>query len=116
MALPQELEVWYILPAIRKEFAARMIDRGMKQKDIAEKLGLTEAAISQYVKNKRASEIKFDVKIKNEINRAVGRVIKGSSILEEIQKICHMVKQEKVLCEVHKKYGKPPKNCKVCLC
>ena len=53
-ATVQELEVWYILPAIRKAFAIEMIRQGIPQKRIAVLLGVTSAAISQYKNDKRA--------------------------------------------------------------
>ncbi|MBU0898294.1 MAG: cysteine desulfurase NifS [Nanoarchaeota archaeon] len=114
--LPQEIEVWYVLPAIRKEFAMKMVKKGMKQREIANKLGITEAAISQYIKNKRASKIKLDEKIIKEIDRAVERVLKGSSVLQEIQNVCSFVKREGYLCKIHRKYGTPPKKCDICSC
>jgi hypothetical protein len=46
--MPQEIEVWYIIPAIRKELAKRLVQHHeVAQKDVAELLGVTEAAISQ---------------------------------------------------------------------
>ncbi|MFH1445452.1 MAG: helix-turn-helix domain-containing protein [Nanoarchaeota archaeon] len=113
--LPQEIEVWYVLPAIRKEFTLRMIKGGMKQKDAAEKLGITEAAVSQYVNKKRASEVKLDDKILKEISGSVKQILKGASVINEIQKICHLIKSEGCLCDIHRKYGNPPKDCKICV-
>ena len=116
LSLPQEIEVWYVLPAIRKEFAVKMVKKGMKQREVASKLGITEAAISQYMKNKRASKIKLDEKIIKEIDKAVERVLKGSSVLQEIQNVCSFVKREGCLCKIHRKYGTPPKGCDICSC
>src|SRR3989338_8542440 len=62
-SLPQEIEVWYIIPAIRKEFS-RVLTQ--KHKLTFEKagaiLGISKAAISQYLGKKRASNIKLAVK------------------------------------------------------
>ena len=49
-----EYMMWNGLPVIRKEIAESMInDYGLTQKETAEKLGLTPAAICQYVSRKR---------------------------------------------------------------
>ena len=48
---PQEIEVWYILPAIRKELVVVLKESGLTQRKIAGMLKVTEAAISQYSKH-----------------------------------------------------------------
>ena len=65
----QEIEIWYIIPSIRREFAVIMSKKGLSQKDISKKLGITEPAISQYIKQKRAVGLKFDAKTKKEIKK-----------------------------------------------
>ena len=55
---PQEVEVWYIIPLIRKELALAMKKRKMPQNEIASLLGVTDSAISQYSNNKRAAGLK----------------------------------------------------------
>ena len=66
--MPQEIEVRYILPAIRRELARIFIqEHNLSQKEAANVLGLTEAAISQYLHYKRAKEVVFSDIIVNEI-------------------------------------------------
>jgi len=50
-----EIIVQYVLPAIRAEIAARMRDEGISQARIARILGVTPAAVSQYIKSKRGT-------------------------------------------------------------
>ena len=58
--MPQEIEVWYLIPALRREFTRIFIkDYGLTQKQTADILGITEAAISQYLRLKIANQIKF---------------------------------------------------------
>lgn len=116
--MPQELEVWYILPAIRKELAKFLIkDFNLKQKEAASLLGLTEAAVSQYVKEKRASGIAFDKNIANEIKKSAGIIFKNKSkVMSEIMKICNLSNVKKMLCILHKKHDKNiGERCKICL-
>ena len=71
--MPQEIEVWYIIPALRREFASILKEKGFPQKQIAEKLKLTESAVSQYLKLKRAKDLevaakkKYDYAIQTEL-------------------------------------------------
>ena len=63
MKLPQEIEVWYVIPAIRREFAKGLIKKGLKQREVARMLGVTDAAVSQYFSSKRGSEVRFNQRI-----------------------------------------------------
>jgi len=114
--LPQEIEVWYIIPTIRCELAKVMIKKGVKQRDVAKILGLTEAAISQYTSGKRASTIIFNKKIRDEIEKSTDRIIKDNiNLNSEIQRICMILRKTKFLCKVHKKFDKIPKECRICM-
>ncbi|MGZ4864099.1 MAG: transcriptional regulator [Halobacteriota archaeon] len=50
-----EIIVQYVLPTIRAEMAVRMRDEGVSQAQIARILGVTPAAVNQYVKSKRGT-------------------------------------------------------------
>ncbi|MCL5730254.1 MAG: transcriptional regulator [Candidatus Pacearchaeota archaeon] len=116
--MPQELEVWYLIPALRRELAKIFIQQyGLKQKKAAECLGITEAAISQYLKSKRGSEIKFSEKAMKEIKRAAKGVVEGKEdIMKEIYSLCVQLRKSKAMCNLHRLQDKRvPKNCDVCL-
>lgn len=53
MKPPCELIVWYVLPTIRYELTKELLRLGLSQKEVSESLGITQAAVSQYVKEKR---------------------------------------------------------------
>jgi predicted transcriptional regulator len=112
MLTPQEIEVWYLLPALRREIAMRLKSEGYSQKDIAKLMDITPAAISQYLHNKRAK--KLDIEIEHSIiDNAVKEIQKApkqySKILQESLK-----KMEKLVCEVHKKIEKVHSCCGLC--
>ncbi len=116
MIYPQEIEVWYVLPSIRRELSKELIRLGLTQKETALKLGITESAISQYIKDKRASEIKFDENILKKIRLAAKKIAKGKSLMREITLVNDFMKKNKFLCQIHHKYDKNlPKECDVCL-
>ncbi len=111
---PQEIEVWFVLPAIRRELAKSMINYGLTQKKIAERLGVTDAAISQYMNSKRAKEIEFDQELNKKIKESAKRITDSKyNLIEEIQEICDLFKKRKLMCKLHKKHGA---TCKICLC
>lgn len=115
--MPQELEVWYLIPALRRELAKIFIkEYGLKQKKAAECLGITEAAISQYLKSKRGNEIKFSKEAMNEIKRAAKDVVeKKGDIMKEIYNLCVALRKSKAMCDFHRLQDKRiPKNCEIC--
>ncbi len=116
MRMPQEIELWYIIPSIRKELSIALRELNLTQRDIAKRLEITEAAISQYLKDKRAVKVNFNNKIMSEIKNSAKEIINGKNSVNEILKICDLIRSEKVLCEYHKLYDKDvPKNCEICL-
>jgi len=111
---PQEIEVHYIIPAIRREIAKELKKNGLDQKTIAEKLGVTEAAISQYISGKRASEICFNNKLTSQIKISTKNIIKGEIFVKELQELLKLSKSERLTCKVGKDKGCTPENCEVC--
>ena len=70
-SLPQEIEVWYVIPAIRRELSKFLT---MHHKLSYEKAGIalriSKAAISQYLKNKRASKIRLHDRVLKEVEKS----------------------------------------------
>ena len=60
LIFPQEIEVWYVLPLIRRKIALKMVEKGLQQKEVAKIMGITPAAVCQYKTEKRAKEDFFD--------------------------------------------------------
>jgi len=90
-----EESVWYILPIIRKEFAKSLItDHGLTQRKAAEKLGITESAVSQYISKKRGDYKIPDAIIRREINESTKRIVKGDIAVmkKETCRICHLLR------------------------
>ena len=111
---PQEVEVFYILPAIRSRMAAALKQKGVRQKDIAELLCVQESTISQYLSSKRAADVKFNKMIDSEIAAAVARIKSKEDLIRETQHILGMVNDEKIICGIHKSVADIPSDCDVC--
>jgi predicted transcriptional regulator len=114
-AMPQEIEVWYILPAIRRELALAL-HKQFRQNEIADMLGVTEAAVSQYLKSKRASSVKFDAQTRKSIHESAKKISTNRNSFEkEMQRICRLIKKEMVLCKIHRQHDNcVPEDCKIC--
>lgn len=96
---PCEYIVWHGLPIIRKGIAVSMInDYGLSQKETAEKLGITPAAVSQYLSGKRGKMNITDKEIRKEINRSAEKIIQlGNEILvSETCRLCKIFTSKKL--------------------
>jgi len=107
MKMTCELIVWYVLPSIRRELARELVDKHrLSQAEVARRFGVTDAAISQYLKAKRGTskEIENSGKyddFKREVEAAAVRMINGSDIVTETCRICEMVKKSGMLVKVY---------------
>ncbi|MFX1285768.1 MAG: transcriptional regulator [Promethearchaeota archaeon] len=112
---PQEVIVWYILPAIRRSITNSLIeDYNLPQKDIAQRFGLTEPAISQYKKGARG-DIEFNSDIVKEIQEAARNIAEeNKSAPREVQRVLKYIQKGGFLCEFHKKYGLVHEGCDMC--
>ena len=106
--LPQEIEVWYIIPAVRKELSRLLTQQYEMSYERAGKiLGVSKAAVSQYLSNKRANKIKLSVEVKKEIRKSAEIIAKDQkNVLGEMQRILRYIKDKKCLCTVCKKYNR----------
>ena len=114
MELLQELEVWYIIPTIRKELALAIKNDGSKQVDIAKKLGVTKSAITQYLNEKRGNEIKLNESIKKEIRQSAKRINNIFDTAREIQYLLNITREEKIICQIHRDIEKGFETCNAC--
>ena len=121
MKIPCELVVWYVLPTIRREVAKELVKtHGMSQAQVAKKFGVTDAAISQYLKKKRGENQLIEESSQyelflEEIKLAAERIADNSSeFVNEMCRICTVVKSTGLLAKIYEvQMGcKPP----VCEC
>ena len=117
--MPQDIEVRYILPAIRRELARIFIqEHKLNQKEAAKILGLTEAAVSQYQHSKRAKEVVFSNNIVDEIKASANRILGEKSnkqrLIAETYRISNLATVKQILCDIHRAQSKDLENCNVC--
>jgi predicted transcriptional regulator len=99
MKFPCENVVWYVLPAIRSELSKELA-KVMSQKEISEILGITQAAVSQYVSNKRGSKIEFQDDVMDAIHDLANDIAAGNldNQASRICEICIKVREDETLC------------------
>lgn len=122
MELPQEIELWYVIPSIRKALVEEMKKHGLKQKEIAPLLGITEPAVSQYMKDKRASCCYDAFKkslLGDELRKAADNIIAAgksdpSVAVREINRLCKFIRDNKIICDIHRKQNPDAKGCNIC--
>ena len=116
--MPQEVEVWYLIPAIRRELTKIFLSEfKINQKQISDILGVTESAVSQYQNSKRAQDLKFSKKEIEKIKTFAKKIMVDKKHSKEyFFKLCLDLRGTKSLCDLHKKQDKNIlKNCDLCL-
>ncbi|MBI2112379.1 helix-turn-helix domain-containing protein [Candidatus Woesearchaeota archaeon] len=111
---PQEIEVWYVIPAIRKELTVDLVKRGKSQRQVAKILGITEAAVSQYLKNKRANDLTLPPDVKSFLKKAAEKIHDEKTAYRQIQEVSKYVRESKALCKIHLSFEKDLSTCNVC--
>ena len=117
--MPQEIEVRYILPAIRRELARIFIhEHKLSQKQAANMLGLTEAAVSQYQHFKRAKEVVFSDSIIEEVKASAEKILADKNnkqrLVGEIYRISNLTTVRQILCDLHRSQSKDLADCNIC--
>jgi len=90
-----EKMMWNGLPVIRKEIAESMIkDYGLSQKETAEKLGITPAAVCQYVSGKRGRIDITDELILKEVRVSAKKIIENGDrgCKSETCRLCKIIR------------------------
>ena len=99
MIFPCEKAVWYYLPQIRADLAKELVKTGMTQSRAAMLLGVTPAAVSQYLHKKRGQQNIKSRDYRHEIKNAVEKICAGAAVSELhgiVCKCCQILKKDDV--------------------
>lgn len=81
----QEVQVWHILPAVRKTLSNYIVkEKQFTQKKAAVILEITEGAISQYLSGKRAN-MKLSKAFTQHINSVADKILKYGEPIKECE-------------------------------
>ncbi len=98
-----------------------MTTHKMTQQEVAKKLGISQAAVSQYRREMRGFKIKIlqkDKEILENIEDVAARISSGDldtvSASEECCLICKAIRNKKLICELHIEAAPNFEGCKTC--
>ena len=119
MKIPCEIVVWYVLPMIRREVSKELVHtHGMTQAEVARRFGVTDAAISKYLKKKRGGNAIIDdnplyPEFQEEVKVSAARIAEDKSdFATEMCRLCCVVKKTGLLAVIYKaQTGMVPPNC-----
>jgi len=124
MKLPCEVAVKSVVPAIRALLAKELIETyGMKQREAANLLGITQTAVSKYTHHVRGRVLLVEKEKKVEIliTKIAALLANGNlnrtTLALQICTTCKLVRKKGLMCELCKRVDPTLdiQQCKVCL-
>ncbi len=119
MRPPCEVFVKEILPELRTVVVQRLArEYNMKQVEIAQRIGITQAAVSQYLsRNERSSLDIRTLELANSLaDFIVSQRISAWEIMKRVCNICGDLRNRKTLCEAHVTLYSALKDLEHCIC
>ena len=120
MLVPCEIAVKSVIPAIRAHVAKELTQtHKMKQTDVAGLLGITQTAVSKYVRHVRGRVIALDQTngIQNTLNELASNVAKerisGPRLIRRLCEVCAVIRKNGLMCELCKRSDS---NLEISLC
>ena len=108
MKPPCELAVKEFLPSLRAAIVKELSENyNMKQTDIADALGITQASVSQYLNVERAKEMRFqsiegfEHAVKNIAGALASKTSSRKAVLYSICRLCSQLRKSDEFCQVH---------------
>ena len=107
MKPPCELAVKEFLPFLRAAIVRELSEEyHMKQTDIAEVLGITQASVSQYLNVERAKDIRFKMEGFDEAVNKIAEALafkktSKQAVLYSICKLCAQLRESEAFCNIH---------------
>jgi len=123
MMIPCEIAVKSVIPAMRAYVAKELTQtHKMKQNDVANLLGITQTAISKYVRDVRGRVIIIDQteEIRNMMDEialeAAGDKISGPQLTLRFCQVCGTVRRNGLMCGLCKRFDPALdiRKCEVC--
>jgi len=111
LLLPCEVGVQTVLPAIRALMARTIVEKhGMKEKQVAKLLGLSQSAISRYTTKDRGNTIILEnvPEVQTLIDKMITLLLHGkpnqtTEILELLCQTCKVIREKGLMCELCQK-------------
>jgi predicted transcriptional regulator len=111
MLLPSEIEAKSLIPAVRAILAKKLIkEYTLKEEDVAKVLGITQAAVSNYVRGTRGDiELISKLESVREVMRMIDDIARdlstnkaySPSTLAKFIGLCNYMRYTLLICDVH---------------
>jgi len=125
MKPPCMMVVQYILPALRVEIAKELSgDYDLKNAEIARKMDITPAAVTQYLNRTRGGAASDLIKDSDKVMGIVSEIAKDivneesppDMLLMKLCTACLAARREKLMCEIHMESMPSLKGLESCAC
>lgn len=116
MRPPCEVVVKKYLPRLRRLVAQELIKKGLTQEIVAEKMGLTQAAVSKYISDitLRETDTSFEDIAKNLARSIASSDISANEKILELCKSCFSLREGSYICREHQRILPLGDDCHVC--
>lgn len=108
MKPPCELTVKEFLPSLRAAIVRELSESyHMKQTDIADALGITQASVSQYLNDERAKESRFTLikgfteAVEHIAENIATQNVPKVAVLHAVCEVCSQVRRSEAFCQIH---------------
>ena len=111
MKPPCMIVVQHILPALRLEITRELVERyGIKRSDAATKMGITPAAVTQYLSRRRGCSattlLEGSGRVMELVDEISGDIARGESPLDvlllKLCRACAAARSEGLICQLHR--------------
>jgi predicted transcriptional regulator len=111
MKPPCMVVVQHILPALRLEITRKLVEKyGMKRSEAAVKMGVTPAAVTQYLSRRRGgsatSLLEGSGRVMEFVDEISGDIVRGESPLDvlllKLCRACAAARSEGLICQLHR--------------
>lgn len=110
MKPPCMVVVQYILPALRVAIARELVEKyGLRRREVAEKMGMTPAAITQYLNRSRGDTASAMVEHSSRVMELVSDIardlvqgeVPADRLLMKLCRACRAARAERLICDLH---------------
>ena len=124
MKPPCMIVVQHILPAIRSAVARELIEvHGLNRSKVAELMGLTPAAITQYLNSLRGDNVELlmgSEQIRGLVSELAQVLVCGAAspdvVVLRMCRICGILRSQKIICKLHIEEYPSLKGVEACAC
>jgi len=110
MLLPSEIESKLLIPAVRAILSKELIEKGLKEEEVARMLGITQAAVSNYLRGTRGdNELIAKLTSLGEIMSMIKEISNDLSTnkaytaktLSKFIALCNYMRYSLIICDAH---------------